>query len=99
METERSHVTLQQKDGQVCQVLISFLKYDDFLIKRFEQSDKMCTFEKGKFEMVKMGSMTIGHASYEPGPKWSVCIDPATGASSCEVEHIGLVFQVALRVG
>ena len=34
----------------------------------------MCTFEKGKFEMVKMGSMTIGHASYEPGPKWSVLL-------------------------
>jgi len=25
-------------------------KYDDFLIKRFEQPDKVRTFEKGKFE-------------------------------------------------
>ena len=41
--------------------------YDDFLIKRFEQPDEVRTFEKGKFELVKIGSMTIGHASYEPG--------------------------------
>ena len=34
--------------------------YDDFLIKRFEQPDEMRTFEKGKFEIVKIGSMTIG---------------------------------------
>ena len=43
--------------------------YDDFLIKRFEQPDEVRTFEKGKFETVKIGSMTIGRASYEPGWK------------------------------
>ena len=36
--------------------------YDDFLIKRFEQPDEVRTFEKGKFEIVKVGSMTIGRA-------------------------------------
>ena len=68
-----------------------FQKYDDLLIKRFEQPDEVRTFEKGRFEIVKIGSMTIGRASYEPGWKWSVHVGPATGASSCEVEHIGLV--------
>ena len=68
-----------------------FPKYDDLLIKRFEQPDEVRTFEKGRFEIVKIGSMTIGRASYEPGWKWSVHVGPATGASSCEVEHIGLV--------
>jgi hypothetical protein len=36
--------------------------YDDFLIRRFEQPDEIRTFEKGKFETVKIGSMTIGRA-------------------------------------
>ena len=31
-------------------------KYDDFLIKRSEQPDEVRTFEKGKFEIVKIGS-------------------------------------------
>jgi hypothetical protein len=43
--------------------------YDDLLIKRFEQPDEVRTFEKGKFELVKIGAMTIGRASYEPGWK------------------------------
>src|SRR5438874_11219589 len=45
--------------------------YGDLLIKRFEQPDEVRTFENGKFETVKIGSMTIGRASYEPGWKWS----------------------------
>src|SRR5437016_14029302 len=65
--------------------------YDDFLIKRFEQPDEVRTFEKGYFEIVRIGSMTIGRASYEPGWKWSKHVGLMTGAASCEVEHIGLV--------
>ena len=65
--------------------------YDDFLIKRFEQPDEVRKFEKGKFETVKIGSMTIGRASYEPGWKWSVHVGAATGATLCEVEHVGMV--------
>jgi quercetin dioxygenase-like cupin family protein len=68
-----------------------FPKCDDLLIKRFEQPDEVRTFEKGRFEIVKIGSMTIGRASYEPGWKWSVHVGPVTGASSCVVGHIGLV--------
>jgi hypothetical protein len=65
--------------------------YDDFLIKRFEQPDEVRMFEKGKFEMVKIGSMTIGRASYEPGWRWSAHVGAATGTTLCEVEHVGLV--------
>jgi len=67
--------------------------YDDFLIKRFEHPDEVRTFEKGCFEIVKIGAMTIGRASYEPGWKWSEHVGRTTGAASCEVEHIGLVIS------
>jgi len=63
--------------------------YDDFLIRRFEQPDEVRTFEKGKFETVKIGGMTIGRASYEPGWKWSEHVGAASGAKFCEVEHVG----------
>lgn len=39
------------------------------LIKRFDSPDETRTFEKGKFEVIKIGHMTIGRASYEPGWK------------------------------
>ena len=63
----------------------------DVVLKRFEQPDEVRTFEKGKFEIVRIGGMTIGRATYEPGWKWSLHVGQATGASSCSVEHVGLV--------
>ena len=39
------------------------------ILKRFEAPDEIRIFEKGKFEIVKIGGMTIGRASYEPGWK------------------------------
>jgi hypothetical protein len=65
--------------------------YDNFLIKRFERPDEVRTFKKGIFEIVSIGSMTIGRASYEPGWKWSEDVGAATAAALCEVEHVGMV--------
>jgi hypothetical protein len=63
----------------------------DVMLKRFEQPDEVRTFEKGKFEIVRIGGMTIGRATYEPGWRWSLHVGPAIGASSCSVEHVGIV--------
>jgi len=61
--------------------------------KAFEEPDEVRTFEKGKFELVRIGSMTIGRATYEPGWKWSVHVGPLVGASRCNVEHVGMVLS------
>jgi hypothetical protein len=63
----------------------------EVVLKRFEQPDEIRTFEKGKFELVTIGGMTIGRATYEPGWKWSVHVGRALGAKSCLVEHVGIV--------
>ena len=65
----------------------------DVILKRFEQPDEVRTFEKGKFELVRLGGMTIGRATYEPGWIWSQHVGRATGAKSCSVEHVGLVIS------
>jgi len=41
------------------------VKNDDVILKRFEHPDEVRNFEKGKFELVHVGGMTIGKASYE----------------------------------
>ena len=61
------------------------------ILKRFDAPDEVRTFEKGRFELVTLGGMTIGRASYEPGWKWSLHVGAATGAKSCQVEHVGMV--------
>jgi quercetin dioxygenase-like cupin family protein len=63
----------------------------DVILKRFEQPDETRVFEKGKFEIVEIAGMTIGRATYEPGWKWSEHVGKATGATSCHVEHVGMV--------
>lgn len=63
----------------------------DVILKRFEDPDETRLFEKGKFEVVHIGGMTIGRATYEPGWKWSEHVGKATGAARCYAEHVGLV--------
>jgi quercetin dioxygenase-like cupin family protein len=63
----------------------------EVILKRFERPDEVRTFEKGKFELVHLGGMTIGRASYEPGWRWSVDVGARQGLKSCSVEHVGLV--------
>jgi hypothetical protein len=63
----------------------------DVVLKRFERPDEIREFEKGRFELVRLGGMTIGRATYEPGWKWSLHVGSALGQESCEVEHVGMV--------
>ena len=61
------------------------------ILKRFDQPDEIRRFEKGCFEVLEIGEMTIGRASYDPGWKWSEHVGAATGEKYCQVEHVGMV--------
>lgn len=60
-------------------------------IRRFEASDERREFEHGSFELVSLGGLTVGRASYEPGWVWSEHVGKPVGQDLCEVEHVGLV--------
>lgn len=65
----------------------------DVTLKRFDDADETREFENGHFEIINVGGMTIGRATYEPGWKWSDHIGKALGKRSCDVEHVGLVIS------
>ena len=65
----------------------------DVILKTFDAPDEVRIFDKGKFEVVQVGGMTIGRATYEPGWKWSEHVGPLAGTLLCNVEHIGLVLS------
>ena len=65
------------------------------ILKRFETPDEVREFVKGRLEVVHIGGVTIGRASYEPGWRWSEHVGPALGATRCSVEHVGLVLAGA----
>lgn len=61
------------------------------LLKRFDTPDETRTFPLGRFDVVHLGGLTLGRATYEPGWKWSVHVGPASGTATCAVEHVGMV--------
>jgi quercetin dioxygenase-like cupin family protein len=63
----------------------------DVILKRFDDPDEVREFEKGRFEIVEIGGVTVGRATYEPGWVWSQHVGAALGRRSCDVEHVGLV--------
>jgi len=65
----------------------------EIILKSFDNPDETRTFEKGKLEIVRIGGMTLGRASYEPGWKWSEHVSPIAGTPLCEVEHVGMVLS------
>ena len=65
----------------------------EVILKRFEQPDEVREFDKGRFELVHLGGMTIGRATYQAGWKWSEHVGAALGATSCQVEHVGMVMS------
>ncbi len=64
---------------------------DDVVLRRFDAPDETRVFEKGRFEIVRVGRMTIGRATYEPGWRWSVHVGAMSGETMCAVEHVGMV--------
>ena len=63
----------------------------DFALINLDAPSEVRTFEKGRFEVYRVGPMTIGRATYEPGWIWSKHVGAALGQKSCAVEHVGLV--------
>jgi quercetin dioxygenase-like cupin family protein len=65
----------------------------DVIVKRFERPDEVREMLRGRFEIVRLGGLTIGRATYLPGWKWSEHVGPGVGATRCTVEHVGMVLS------
>jgi mannose-6-phosphate isomerase-like protein (cupin superfamily) len=55
-------------------------------------------FDRGKMEVVKLPTATIGRATFEPGWKWSECVKPIARTDSCQVEHTGYILSGRMHV-
>jgi hypothetical protein len=63
----------------------------DLTLVNFDSPEQVRTFRRGRFELYKVGPMTVGRATYEPGWKWSTDVGAKSGERLCQVEHVGLV--------
>src|SRR5512145_2463918 len=67
----------------------------DLMVRRFDNPDEVRELTRGRFEIVRIGGITIGRATYEPGWKWSEHVGRPLGLTLCTVEHVGLVLEGA----
>ncbi len=79
-------------------VFSSTMSVTEMRLKQFESPDEVRVFEKGRFELLNLGPLVIGRATYQPGWKWSEHVGPTAGTPLCEVEHVGLVISGAVAV-
>jgi hypothetical protein len=67
-------------------------------VRAFQAPDESRTPEKTQVDVVKMGGTTAARLTLEPGWKWSECIKPVAGTSSCQVRHVGVAHSGTLHV-
>ena len=66
--------------------------------KSFGSPDETRRFDKGKMDVVKLGSVTAGRGTFEPGWKWSECVKPIAKTDSCQVSHVGYMISGRMKV-
>ena len=65
----------------------------EVILRRFEQPDEIRQLTLGRFEVVRIGGLTIGRATYQPGWRWSEHVGRPLNKERCDVEHVGLVLS------
>lgn len=70
----------------------------ELAVRRFDDPDETREMPLGGFDLVHIGGMTVGRASYEPGWKWSEHVGKASGTAFCQSEHLCLVVSGRNRV-
>jgi mannose-6-phosphate isomerase-like protein (cupin superfamily) len=66
--------------------------------KNVSAADEVRSFEHGKMSIVKLGGVTFGRATFQPGWRWSTCVKPLAGTESCEVAHVGYIISGRMKV-
>ena len=55
--------------------------------KSFDSPDEVRLFPRGRVDLIKVGEVTLGRATLDPGWKWSTSVQPIANTKSCEASH------------
>ena len=67
-------------------------------VRSFESPDEVRTPDKTRLEVVDLGGVKAGRATFQPGWRWSECIKPVVGGDSCQAHHVGVIVSGKLHV-
>ena len=67
--------------------------------RTFDNPDEVRPFAAhGRMEIVKVGNLTVGRGTFEPGWRWSDDVKPIAGTDSCQAHHAGYVISGRMGV-
>jgi hypothetical protein len=64
----------------------------------FDSPDEVRTFDKGRVDIVNLGSQKVGRSVFQPGWRWSECVKPIVGGDSCQVHHVGYIASGTIHI-
>jgi class 3 adenylate cyclase len=71
---------------------------EGIVARRFDKPDETVTFEHGRVDLVRIGSMAVSHEVLEPGWRWSVHVKPIVGTDWCEFHHVAYLLEGRIGV-
>ena len=66
--------------------------------KAFSTPDEKRSFDKGRLDLVALGGVTFGRATFQPGWKWSASVKPLVNTKSCKASHLQYHVSGRIRV-
>jgi len=66
--------------------------------KHFDAPDESRSVARATLRVVHIGEVTVGHAVWEPGWRWSVDLQPIAGTPTCQNHHLGYAVSGVLEV-
>jgi quercetin dioxygenase-like cupin family protein len=66
--------------------------------KNLGTPDETRNFPNGALDVVKVGDLVFGKATFAPGWRWSEHVKPAAGTESCMVNHNGFVVSGRMHI-
>ena len=71
---------------------------DKIEVKSHDTPDETRTPDKTRVEVVRVGAVTLGRYTFQPGWRWSECVKPVVGTESCQVHHVGYAVSGSIMV-
>ncbi len=67
-------------------------------VKRFNEPDEVREFPNGKLEIVTIGGVLVGRATFLPGWRWSKSLQSIAKTPSCEAPHFQYHVSGVLKI-
>lgn len=64
----------------------------------FNKPFEVREFPKGRLELIKIGGVTVGRATLQPGWRWSESVKPISKTHSCEAAHFQYQLSGTMKV-